>query len=211
MASEVSVNDSALPTSERILDAAEDLFAQKGYSATSLGDVADRVGIRSPSLYNHFRNKEALYEAVLERLLLEFSGPLVEMQESKGLNEERVLEWLEAIVRQHHANPNLARLLQHAALSGGPHTNEIIERLFNPMFRTPTADELEGDYFGQLSIMGLQPWAVMAFNNLVMSYVTMAPMYRDLLGQDPFSEEALDKQLALIKTLLKAVFAYKQD
>ncbi len=37
-------------TSERILDAAEDLFAEKGYSATSLGDVADRVGIRSPSL-----------------------------------------------------------------------------------------------------------------------------------------------------------------
>ena len=48
-------------TAERILDAAEDLFAEKGYRATSLGDVADRVGIRSPSLYNHFRNKEALY------------------------------------------------------------------------------------------------------------------------------------------------------
>ncbi len=42
-------------TSDRILDAAEDIFAEKGYSATSLGDVADRVGIRSPSLYNHFK------------------------------------------------------------------------------------------------------------------------------------------------------------
>ena len=61
--------DQAPSTSDRILDAAEDLFAEKGYSATSLGDVADRVGIRSPSLYNHFKNKEALYEAVLERLL----------------------------------------------------------------------------------------------------------------------------------------------
>ncbi|MEP4146848.1 MAG: TetR/AcrR family transcriptional regulator [Halioglobus sp.] len=211
MTSELSVNVSVPSTAERILDAAEDLFAQKGYSATSLGDVADRVGIRSPSLYNHFRNKEALYEAVLERLLVEFSRPLMEMQETTELSQERVLEWLETIVRQHHANPNLARLLQHAALSGGPHTNEIIERLFNPMFRPPQSAELEGDYFGQLTQMGLQPWAVMAFNNLVMSYVTMAPMYRDLLGQDPFSEEALDKQLALIKTLLKAVFAYKQD
>ena len=211
MTIEAPASNSVLSTAERILDAAEDLFAQKGYSATSLGDVADRVGIRSPSLYNHFRNKEALYEAVLERLLVEFSGPLMEMQQSTGLSQERVLAWLETIVRQHHANPNLARLLQHAALSGGPHTNEIIERLFSPMFRTPASEELEGDYFGQLSQMGLQPWAVMAFNNLVMSYVTMAPMYRDLLGEDPFSEAALDKQLTLINTLLKAIFAYKQD
>jgi hypothetical protein len=58
---------------------------------------------------------------------------------------------------------------------------------------------------------GLQPWAVMAFNNLVMSYVTMAPMYRDLLGQDPFSEAALENQLNLIKSLLRAVFAYRGE
>ena len=51
----------------------------------------------------------------------------------------------------------------------------------------------------------------MAFNNLVMSYVTMAPMYRDLLGQDPFSEDALDNQLNLVRTLLKAAFSYKGD
>jgi hypothetical protein len=37
----------------------------------------------------------------------------------------------------------------------------------------------------------------------------MAPMYRDLQGQDPFSESALDKQLNLIKTLLRAVFEYR--
>jgi TetR/AcrR family transcriptional regulator len=193
-------------TSDRILDAAEDLFAEKGYSATSLGDVADRVGIRSPSLYNHFKNKEALYEAVLERLLSVFSAPLVEL-DSGPLTNERVFHWLEAIVRQHHSNPNLARLLQHAALSGGPHTNKLIDRLFRPMFQ-PGA-KIEGENITLFEKTGLQPWAVMAFNNLVMSYVTMAPMYRDLLGQDPFSDEALENQLNLIKTLLRAVFEYK--
>jgi len=195
-------------TSERILDAAEDLFAEKGYSATSLGDVADRVGIRSPSLYNHFRNKEALYEAVLARLLEEFSAPLKELDQGPA-TKERVFQWLETIVRQHHANPNLARLLQHAALSGGPHTNELIEQLFRPMFRTDA--RIEGNEISLFESSGLQPWAVMAFNNLVMSYVTMAPMYRDLLGQDPFSESALENQLNLIKTLLRAVFEYKGD
>jgi TetR/AcrR family transcriptional regulator len=198
----------ALSTSDRILDAAEDLFAEKGYSATSLGDVADRVGIRSPSLYNHFKNKEALYEAVLERLLAVFSAPLAELERGPVTNE-RVFYWLETIVRQHHANPNLARLLQHAALSGGPHTNELIDRLFRPMFQ-PGA-KIEGADITLFESTGLQPWAVMAFNNLVMSYVTMAPMYRDLLGQDPFSDAALENQLTLIKTLLRAVFEYKGE
>jgi TetR/AcrR family transcriptional regulator len=195
-------------TADRILDAAEDLFAEKGYSATSLGDVADRVGIRSPSLYNHFKNKEALYEAVLERLLTVFSAPLAEL-DNGPVTPERVFYWLETMVRQHHANPNLARLLQHAALSGGPHTNELIDRLFSPMFKPGT--KIEGAENTLFQSTGLQPWAVMAFNNLVMSYVTMAPMYRDLLGQDPFSDAALENQLNLIKTLLRAVFEYKGE
>lgn len=205
MDSQAAASDQTLSTADRILDAAEDLFGQKGYSATSLGDVADSVGIRSPSLYNHFKNKEALYQAVLDRLLEDFSAPLAEL-DSGPLTQNRVLEWLEAIVRQHHSNPNLARLLQHAALSGGPHTNELIDRLFRPMFQP--ASELQDAGLNLLEDAGLQPWAVMAFNNLVMSYVTMAPMYRDLLGQDPFSEQALENQLNLIKTLLRAVFEY---
>lgn len=206
MANQAVSKDQRPTTADRILDAAEDLFAEKGYSATSLGDVADRVGIRSPSLYNHFKNKEALYQAVLQRLLTEFSAPLAEL-ESGPVTNDRVLFWLETIVRQHHANPNLARLLQHAALSGGPQTGELIDRLFRPMFE-PRA-EIEGASISLFENTGLQPWAVMAFNNLVMSYVTMAPMYGELLGLDPFSEEALEKQLSLIKTLLRAVFEYK--
>ena len=199
-----SAREPAATTPERILDAAEDLFAHKGYKGTSLGDVAERVGIRSPSLYNHFRNKEALYRAVLARLLDDFAAPMEELTRGP-ISDQRLQDWLETIVRKHHANPNLARLLQHAALSGGPGTNDLIERFFQPMFGTDKGLAQPG--LRALGEAGLQPWAVMAFNNLVMSYVTMAPMYRDLLGQDPFSEEALERQLALVKTLLRAVLA----
>jgi TetR/AcrR family transcriptional regulator len=189
-------------TSERILDAAEDLFAEKGYSATSLGDVADRVGIRSPSLYNHFRNKEALDGAGLERLLEAFGAPLAELRD-RAITRERIFQWLETIVRMHHERPNLARLLQHAALSGGPQTNALIERLFSPMF--DSAQAVEADVTFERVGPDLQPWAVMALNNMVMSYITMAPMYRDLLGEDPFSPDALEKQLALILKLAHLV------
>ena len=194
-------------TAERILDAAEDLFAERGYAATSLGDVADGVGIRSPSLYNHFKNKEALYSAVLDRLLDSFSAPLLELGEGT-ITRERIFQWLETIIHMHHERPNLARLLQHAALSGGPQTNELIERLFSPMFETGRPAEMFSAGIGGEE---LRPWAVMALNNMVMSYVTMAPMYRDLLGEDPFSPEALDKQLTLIMKLAHLVLEYEGD
>ena len=197
----VANNADGRPTAQRILDAAEDLFAAKGYSATSLGDVADRVGIRSPSLYNHFRNKEALYEAVIERLLDKFTDPLGAIQ-GQSVSVEGISAWLQSIVRLHHANPNLARLLQHAALSGGPQTDSLIERLFSPLF--PDGSGEVPETFGALSPR-LQPWAVMALNNMVMSYITMAPMYRDLLGEDPLGPEAIETQLELIQTLARLV------
>ncbi len=188
------------PTPERILDAAEDLFAQRGYAATSLGDVADRVGIRSPSLYNHFRNKEALYGAVVERLLADFTAPLDELRQT-SLTTEGIYRWLEITVRMHHQRPNLARLLQHAALSGSPHTAALVDGLFRPMFQPPESNAAPS--LGPVA--ELQPWAVMGLNNMVMSYITMAPMYRDLLGEDPLSPDAEEKQLKLILTLAQLV------
>lgn len=196
-------------TAEKVLDAAEDLFAEKGYDATSLGDVADRVGIRSPSLYNHFRNKDALYTAVLERLLKSFTEPLTELLD-QPVTKARVFEWLERVIYAHHENPNFARLVQHAALSGGPRMTEVIDRMVRPMFDRPQDDQTEMDLF----ILGnpeLQPWAVMAFNNIVMSYITMAPMYQGVLGLDPMADESVKKQVELILKLAHLVMGDDLD
>ena len=68
-------------TRERILDAAEALFAERGFEGASLREVAARVGLRNPSLYNHFDSKESLYAAVLERDI----GPVLRLlAEAKG-------------------------------------------------------------------------------------------------------------------------------
>ena len=55
------------PTRDRILDAAEILFAERGLAGTAVRDIASEVGLNPASLYNHFPSKLALYEAVLER------------------------------------------------------------------------------------------------------------------------------------------------
>ena len=47
-----------------ILDAAWAVARQKGIAALTLKDVADRVGMRAPSLYSHFESKNAIYDAM---------------------------------------------------------------------------------------------------------------------------------------------------
>ncbi|WEK44771.1 MAG: TetR/AcrR family transcriptional regulator [Candidatus Sphingomonas colombiensis] len=52
---------------ERILDAAEQLFAEFGYHGVTLKDVATRVGVSSTLIHYHFNGKESIYEAVWAR------------------------------------------------------------------------------------------------------------------------------------------------
>ena len=47
-------------TRERLLRAAEDLFARQGYAGTSIGDVAERAGVGVGTVYHHFADKRAL-------------------------------------------------------------------------------------------------------------------------------------------------------
>lgn len=51
----------------RILDAAEDLFARRGYDATSLAEVAEAADITKAVIYEHFGTKAELYILVLEQ------------------------------------------------------------------------------------------------------------------------------------------------
>ncbi|NMH73309.1 TetR/AcrR family transcriptional regulator [Bacillus sp. RO2] len=59
-------------TTERIKKHALQLFAQKGYFGTSLNEVASLVGIKKPSLYAHFKNKDDLYITILQELMENF-------------------------------------------------------------------------------------------------------------------------------------------
>lgn len=51
-------------TKERLILAAIELFSTKGYEGTSVEEIAKAVGIKAPSIYDHFKGKEALLYAV---------------------------------------------------------------------------------------------------------------------------------------------------
>lgn len=54
---------------ERILDDAANLFAREGYEGTSLGDLAESVGVTKAAIYHYFPNKKEIYEGIIVRTL----------------------------------------------------------------------------------------------------------------------------------------------
>ena len=70
-------------TKNKILDVSIDLFSQRGFDAISVREIAREVGIRESSIYNHYKNKEAILDTVIEYFMSELaqSGPPEEEME----------------------------------------------------------------------------------------------------------------------------------
>jgi TetR/AcrR family transcriptional regulator len=106
-------------TRAAILEAAEALFAARGFETTRLEDVAERVGIRRASIFYYFRDKRELYDAVLEGV---FSGLLGEVRAAlegggslAARVEAAVSAWVDYVARR----PSLPRLLLREVLDAG--------------------------------------------------------------------------------------------
>jgi TetR/AcrR family transcriptional regulator len=188
------------PTAIRILDAAEDIFAERGYDGASLGEVSDRVGIRGPSLFNHYKNKRELYATVLERLLDPFFE-LLDQQIAQPASRQRARASLEMMMSHHVEHPNLARVIQHATLAEGEQFELLVERWFRPFIARIARlapGTMVGDTRGAADIRA----SVMAYNNLILGYITLAPLHREILGADPLSEHAIAAQLRLVQRIV---------
>lgn len=97
-----------LSTEEKILAAAQELFAEQGYSGVRMRAIAEHAGINKGLLHYYFRNKEALFKAVFKEAFQKFSRRLNEIMAS----EERLPEKIDTIVEEYMsfliANPGLA-------------------------------------------------------------------------------------------------------
>ena len=57
-----------MDTKKKILDVALTLFSEKGYGNVYVGQIAEGVGIKAPSLYKHYKSKRDIFEAILEEM-----------------------------------------------------------------------------------------------------------------------------------------------
>ena len=71
-------------TKDKIFDVSVDLFSQKGFNAVSMREIGRKVGIRESSIYNHYQNKEAILDSIIDFFFSEI--------EASNLPEEQIDE-----------------------------------------------------------------------------------------------------------------------
>lgn len=69
-----------MDTKQRILDEALTLFSEKGYANVFVGDIAQAVGIKAPSLYKHYKSKKAIFDAIIDKMNANFAEQAKAMQ-----------------------------------------------------------------------------------------------------------------------------------
>lgn len=60
------INTKQTDTKQKIIECALELFSSNGYDSVSVGEIAKAVGIKAPSLYNHFESKQAIFDAIVK-------------------------------------------------------------------------------------------------------------------------------------------------
>jgi TetR/AcrR family transcriptional regulator len=123
-----SINPEA-SSRERILDAAEALFAKRGYAGVGLREVAEVVGLGKSSLFHHFKNKPQLYAAVCARILSRIEERLMRTLAAGGTPTERLERWLDDLIDLLADHPSYARVLLRSLFEDDDLAGEMPEEI----------------------------------------------------------------------------------
>jgi AcrR family transcriptional regulator len=173
-------------TAERILDAAERLFATQGFSATPIKQIASESGQNSALIYYYFDSKTTLYRHVLDRLVAKITGEASTRIKPDSSPDAVVTAVVESQVAVLVANPHLPVLL----------ARELID--WKAAHAEPAIRSLSGGLFERLRLAVEAGQASGAFNPAINSrfaaisvvaqvgYLVLAsPIAGILLGRGP--------------------------
>ena len=93
-----------MDTKQRILDEALTLFSEKGYANVFVGEIAERVGIKAPSLYKHYKNKRAIFDAIIDLMNSRFA------EQAKALQISGTDAAVDSKIYQNMSEDNLLKL-----------------------------------------------------------------------------------------------------
>jgi len=189
-------------TREQILEAGERLFAERGYDGVSMRDIVAETTLRNQaSLYHHFRDKRALYEAVLKRGLEQVLHLMPDRRADTPAEIDANVDHLVDYLSEH---PHLALLIQRATLDGSRTLRRLLNGLLQPL-----------NTAGWRSLAGLEdvweanevPHLAAGLYLLTFGYFANAGLLENVVGKDPLGPAAIARQRSFLKTAISRLFA----
>ncbi|RME89930.1 MAG: TetR/AcrR family transcriptional regulator [Candidatus Hydrogenedentota bacterium] len=127
-------------TREKILEAAREIFSEKGYHGTTVSDIIGKVGMAQGSFYNYFENKRSIFMELLEDFIskVEQAASSFHVNDVKDRNTYTVMavSIAAAIGYVFQENEKLARIFFHEAMGIDEEINEIIDRAYRSLVAT---------------------------------------------------------------------------
>jgi AcrR family transcriptional regulator len=191
---------------DKILDAAEDLFARRGFAGIGMREVADTAGLGKSSLFHHFRSKAELYAAVVGRILDHLDEQLTAALAAGGDPLVRFDRWLDTLIDNFGKHPTYARLLLRSLfeddeLTGAgeeeQHADRTIKRIF-AMIGHLLREGMEAGMFRLASI----PHTLQSIAGLTVYHFASGEFGDELVGQPLFTVTEVRKRKQEVKALL---------
>jgi TetR/AcrR family transcriptional regulator len=120
-------------TRDRIIDAAQAIFARDGYAGAKMQDIAGRVGIQRPSLFYHFKNKEALFVAAHEQVFARIEPVFRESLAGAGDPFAQLDRVSRAVLDVMTDEPDFARLVARTSVDRHPAAVAIVRKFLQPL------------------------------------------------------------------------------
>jgi TetR/AcrR family transcriptional regulator len=128
--SSASVTDS----SERILAAAKDLFAESGFDAVSMNAIAERAGVSKANIFHHFKSKNDLYLAVLNTACDQSRPQIEQLGNGSGALEDRLRDYSRSHLDSILQDEKISQLILRDMLEKGPQRGKEFAELFGQNF-----------------------------------------------------------------------------
>src|SRR5690606_18989192 len=74
---QISDNENFTEKQKKILEAAIELFSEKGYASTSTSEIAKKAGVAEGTIFRHYNTKKELLMSIVMPLIAKFVGPIV--------------------------------------------------------------------------------------------------------------------------------------
>jgi TetR/AcrR family transcriptional regulator len=197
----VRQRDSA-ETKAVILKAAERIYAENGLAGARTDAIAAAAGVNKALLYYYFKSKEGLYQAVVGSQLREFQEEARKVLSAKGPAGPILLKYVSYHFDFIGTHPYYPRIFLRMLMEGDQALEQLIRQFSAPLRRRLLALLDRGIRSGEFRQVD-KGHALISIAGLTVHYFNIAPAFRLVTGQDPFSKTNLAARKAEVLNFIR--------